>query len=42
MTDRYEFDKSSRSQEGDSYSPYMDKQYNNFINDLNSGVYTNT
>ena len=24
------------------YSPYMDKQYNGFINDLNSSVYTNT
>ena len=42
MTDNYEFKKSRRSQAMDDYSPYMDKQYNNFINDLNSGVYTNT
>ncbi len=25
-----------------SYSPYMDKQYNGFVNYLNGGVYTNT
>ena len=42
MTDNYEFEKSSRPQDIDDYSPYMDKQYNGFINDLNSGVYTNT
>jgi hypothetical protein len=42
MTDNYEFHKSSRSQEIDDFSPYEDKQYNSYINDLNSGVYTNT
>ena len=42
MTDNYEYEKSSRPQDIDDYSPYMDKQYNGFINDLNSGVYTNT
>ncbi len=42
MSDNYEFEKSSRPQDVDGYSPYVDKQYNGFINDLNSGVYTNT
>ena len=42
MSDNYEFEKSSRPQDIDGYSPYMDKQYNGFINDLNGGVYTNT
>jgi hypothetical protein len=42
MSDNYEFEKSSRPQDVDGYSPYMDKQYNGFINDLNGGIYTNT
>ena len=42
MSDNYEYEKSSRPQDIDDYSPYMDKQYNGYINDLNSGVYTNT
>ena len=42
MTDNYEYEKSMRPQDSDEYSPYMDKQYNGFINDLNSTVYTNT
>jgi len=42
MSDNYEFEKSSRPQDIDDYSPYTDKQYNGFINDLNGGVYTNT
>ena len=42
MSDNYEFEKSSRPQDIDGYSPYVDKQYNGFINDLNGGVYTNT
>ena len=41
-TDNYEFDRSSLPQDIDGYSPYTDKQYNGFINDLNGGVYTNT
>ena len=41
MTDKYEFKKSSRPQTRNDYSPYMDKQYNSYVNDLNSGVYTN-
>ena len=42
MTDNYEFTKSSRAQEMDDYSQYVDNQYNNYINDLNGGVYQNT
>ena len=42
MSDNYEFEKSSRPQDVDGYSPYVDTQYNGFINDLNRGVYTNT
>ena len=42
MSDNYEFEKSSQPQDTDDYSPYVDKQYNGFINDLNSSVYTNT
>jgi hypothetical protein len=37
MTDNYEFNKSIEPQT----RPYTDKQYNNYINDINSGVYTN-
>ena len=31
----------AESQDIDDYSPYVDKQYNNYINDINNGVYTN-
>ena len=41
MSDNYEFMKASESQDIDDYSPYVDKQYNNYINDINNGVYTN-
>jgi hypothetical protein len=41
MTDNYEYNKSMEPQTEGMYSPYTDKQYNNFINDINSGVYTN-
>jgi hypothetical protein len=41
MTDNYEYARSSRAQNVDDYSPYIDKQANNYINDLNGGVYTN-
>ena len=41
MSDNYEFGKASRSQDTGDYSPYIDKQYNSYINDINSGVYTN-
>ena len=41
MSDNYEFTKSSIPQAIDDYSPYIDKQANHYINDLNSGIYTN-
>ena len=41
MSDNYEFIKSSTAQAIDDYSPYFDKQSNNYINDINGGVYTN-
>ncbi len=41
MSDNYEFMKTSESQDATDYSPYVDKQYNNYINDINNGVYTN-
>ena len=41
MTDNYEYARSSRPQNVDDYSPYIEKQANNFINDLNSSIYTN-
>jgi hypothetical protein len=41
MSDNYEFTKSSIPHAIDDYSPYIDKQANNYINDINSGVYTN-
>ena len=33
--------KTSEPQDATDYSPYVDKQYNNYINDINNGVYTN-
>ena len=41
MSDNYTFMKSSIPQDTGDYSPYIDKQYNNYINDINNGVYTN-
>jgi hypothetical protein len=41
MSDKYEFMKTSETQDATDYSPYVDKQYNNYINDINNGVYTN-
>ena len=41
MSDNDEFMKSSEAQDATDYSPYVDKQYNNYINDINNGVYTN-
>ncbi len=40
MSDNYEFEKSMQSQATDDYSPYVDKQANGYINDINNGVYT--
>lgn len=39
-TDNYDFDKSSIPQDLDGYTPFIDKQANNYINDQNSGVYS--
>ena len=41
MTDNYEFNRSMHTQSENEYSPYTDKQYNSYINDINSGVYQN-
>jgi hypothetical protein len=41
MSDNYEFMKTSEAQDATDYSPYVDKQYNNYINDINNGVFTN-
>ncbi len=41
MTDNYEYERSMHPQSEGEYSPYTDKQYNLYINDINSGVYTN-
>ena len=41
MSDNYEFEKAMQSQATDDYSPYVDKQSNGYINDINNGVYTN-
>ena len=39
-SDNYEFSKSSAPQSASSYTAYTDKQWN-YINDINSGVYSN-
>ena len=36
MSDNYEFMKTSEAQDATDYSPYVDKQYNNYINDINN------
>ena len=41
MSDNYEYEKSMKPQATDDYSPYVDKQSNGYINDINNGVYTN-
>ena len=41
MSDNYEFMKACEPQSIGDYSPYSDKQSNQYINDLNNGVYTN-
>lgn len=38
--DNYDFEKSSIPQDLDSYTPFIDKQSNSYINDQNSGVYS--
>jgi len=39
-TDNYDFEKSSLPQSLNEYSPFLEKQTNNYINDQNSGVYS--
>jgi hypothetical protein len=41
MNANYEFNCSMNAQTETQYSPYTDKQYNSYINDINSGVYQN-
>jgi hypothetical protein len=41
MTDNYEYNRSMHTQSENEYSPCTDKQYNSYINDINSGVYQN-
>lgn len=41
MSDNFEFMKACEPQSIGDYSPYSDKQSNQYINDLNNGVYTN-
>ena len=41
MTDVYELAKSEQAQSFDKETPYEEKQWN-FLNDINSGVYTNS
>jgi hypothetical protein len=41
MSDNYEFLKTNEAQDASDCSPYVDKQYTNYINDINNGVYTN-
>ena len=40
MSDYHVFEISMLSQATDDYSPYVDKQANGYINDINNGVYT--
>ena len=42
MSDNYEFMKAQEPQSNDDYSPYVDKQFNGYINDINNGVYANS
>ena len=42
MTDNYESAKSSQPQDVNEYSPFIDKQYDNYISGLNAGVYNST
>jgi hypothetical protein len=41
MSDNYEYERAIQSQATDDYSPYVDKQANGYINDINNGVHTN-
>lgn len=41
-TDNYDYRKSTTAQSPNAYSPYVSKDSNNYINDLNSGQYSST
>ncbi len=41
MTDNYEYNHSMEPQSDKDFSSYTDKQYNSYINDIDSGVYQN-
>jgi hypothetical protein len=41
MTDNYEYNRSMELLSKKDYFPYTDKQYNSYINDINSDVYQN-
>jgi hypothetical protein len=38
ITENYEYNRSMYPQSENEYSPCTDKQYNSYINDINSGV----
>ena len=40
-SDNFEWMKSNEPQSLSDYSPYVDKQYTAYINDINNGVYAN-
>ena len=40
--DNYEYEKSNIHQDIDAYSPYVEKQQSNFVNDPNNSVYANS
>ena len=42
MTDNYEWMKTNEPQSRTDYSPYTDKQYSSYINDINGGSYSNS
>ena len=42
MSDNYEWMKTNEPQSRTDYSPYTDKQYSNYINDINGGSYSNS
>ena len=42
MSDNYEWMKTNETQSRTDYSPYTDKQYSNYINDINGGSYSNS
>ena len=41
MSDNYEWMKANEPQSLEDFSPYTDKQYSAYINDINNGVYAN-